>query len=142
MPRDFPPRSEASLLRVFLIAASEFGAKLFRNQRGVYTIAQDDCKSCQRFGRKISTGMANGAPDLVGWLPVTITPAHVGRTLAVFVGLEAKRPDGGRISDDQRRFLDALARDGAVHGVVRSVAEVEAIVGPWADTTTSSDCET
>lgn len=138
----FKSISEGALLRTLLLCASELGARLFRNQRGVYTIAQDDCKSCQRFGRKISTGMANGAPDLVGWMPVVVTPDMVGRTVALFVGIEAKRPgtelsvhgyraEPGRLSEDQRRFLTALETAGAVQGVVRSVAELETVLAPW-----------
>jgi hypothetical protein len=130
VPR-FAPISESALLRTLLLCASELGARLFRNQRGVYTIAQDDCKSCARYGRKISTGMANGAPDLVGWMPVVVTPDMVGATVALFVGIEAKRPDGGRVSEDQRRFLTALETAGAVQGVVRSVAELETVLAPW-----------
>jgi hypothetical protein len=47
------------------------------------------------------------------------------------VGIEAKRPDGGRVSEDQRRFLTALDTAGAVQGVVRSVAELETVLAPW-----------
>jgi hypothetical protein len=117
------PISESALLRLLLIAASEFGARLFRNQVGTYRIAQPDCKSCQRFGRTISSGLGPGSPDLVGWRTVTIRPSDVGRTIAVFVGVEAKT-DTGRVGEHQRAFLAELERQGAVSGVVRSVADL------------------
>src|SRR5262245_34779935 len=105
----FKPPSEGAILRTLLVAASEFGARLFRNHRGVHKLAQSDCKSCQRFGVTISTGMANGAPDLTGWRSIVITPDMVGTTIAQFVGVEVKRHDG-KLSEDQRRFLTALEK--------------------------------
>lgn len=124
----FTPQSEASILRVLLVAASDLGARLFRNSRGVERIAQKDCKSCQRFGRVVSYGLHNGAPDLVGWLPVTVTPEMVGTKLAVFVGIEAKRETGGTVSEAQARFLAALQDAGALAGVCRSVVDLEAVL--------------
>ena len=136
MPRSFAPISESALLRTLLIASSEFGARLFRNHRGVHKLAQKDCKSCQRFGITLSVGLHNGAPDLVGWQSVVITPEMVGTRVAVFVGVEAKRPDGGVVSEDQERFLKALTEAGAVAGVVRSIPQLEALLmGPRAATT-------
>lgn len=131
MPKPFTPMSESAVLRTLLIYASEFSCRLFRNTRGVERIAQKDCKSCQRFGRVVSYGLANGAPDLVGWIPHVVTPADVGRTISVFVGIEAKREDGGTVSEEQRKFLAALERDGAVSGVARSIGDLDGILGPW-----------
>lgn len=123
--------SEGAVLRTLLLYASELGAKLFRNSRGVERVAQKDCKSCQRFGRVVSYGLANGAPDLVGWISVVVTPDMVGTTVALFVGIEAKRQLGGVVSEAQQRFLDALRRDGAVQGVARGAEDMAAIIGPW-----------
>lgn len=122
--------SEAALLRRLLIAGSARGARLFRNQVGHYVIAHPNCLHCQRDGRRISSGMAVGSPDLVGWQSVTITPDMVGRTVALFVGVEAKRPGGGVVSEDQRRFLTALEQAGAIAGVVRSIADLDALLSP------------
>lgn len=129
MPRDFTPMSERALLRTLLIYASELGARLFRNQVGSYVLAQPDCKSCQRFGRRLSSGMGVGSPDLIGWRTVTVTPEMVGTRLAVFCGVEVKREDGTP-SDAQRAFLGALAQAGAVSGVVRSLGDLEALLAP------------
>lgn len=131
MPRDFPPKSEGAVLRTLMLYASEHGAVLFRNTRGIYKVAQQDCKSCQRFGFTVSTGLTNGAPDLVGWTPVLITPEHVGKQVAIFTGIEAKREVGGVVSEEQRRFLTALELAGAIQGVARSVGDLDDVLGPW-----------
>lgn len=127
MPRSFTPMSESAILRTLLIYAGDLGAKLFRNARGVERIAQKDCRSCQRFGRVVSYGLANGAPDLVGWQPIVIGPEDVGRTIAVFVGVEVKA-DRGVVSEAQRKFLAALEKDGAIVGVARSIGDLETII--------------
>lgn len=114
--------SESKLVRACLAAAPVLGARLFRNNVG---------KLQDRRGTWVAYGLYPGSPDLVGWMPVVVTPDMVGRTVALFVGIEAKRPDGGRVSEDQRRFLTALEQSGAVQGVVRSVAELETVLAPW-----------
>ena len=42
------------------------------------------------------------------------------------IWIECKRPVGGRLSDGQRRFLDAMNRNGAVGIVVNSIESLEA----------------
>jgi len=130
MKTAFKPISESALVNLLLKCASEWGAILFRNPRGVERIAQKDCKTCQRFGRVVSYGLHNGMPDTIGWMPVVVTPDMVGTRVALFVGIEAKRHDG-RVSEDQRRILTALETAGAVQGVVRSVAELETVLATW-----------
>lgn len=110
--------TEAELLRALLVRGSELGAKLFRNQVGKYLLAD---------GRWLSSGLCVGSPDLVGWLPVTITPDMVGQRLAVFVGVEAKGPRGV-VSPGQSRFLAALAADGAIQLVAWSTADLERVL--------------
>jgi hypothetical protein len=123
--------SESAFLRTLLIAASEFGARLFRNQVGVYRLAHPTCRSCHCDGRTISSGLGPGSPDLVGWLPITIGPEHLGRTLAVFVAVEAKTHTG-RVGAHQRAFLAQMAEQGAIVGVVRSVADLDRLLTPTA----------
>lgn len=114
--------AEASLLRSLLVSTSRLGARLFRNQTGRYRLALPDCPRCQAEGRVIASGLCVGSPDLVGWVPVTIGPEHLGRTLAVFVGLEAKAPKG-RVRPEQAAFVQALAQAGGVAAVVRSCVD-------------------
>ena len=44
----------------------------------------------------------------------------------VSIWIECKRPVGGRLSDGQRNFLDAMNRNGAVGIVVNSIDSLEA----------------
>lgn len=111
--------SEASVLRVLMLAAQDLGAKVFRNNVG---------KLQDRYGTWVAYGLHPGSPDLAGWMPVTITQDMVGETLAVFVGIEAKREQGGVVSDAQARFLSALTADGARAGVARNAVELAHIL--------------
>lgn len=109
--------TETELIRLLLLESSRLGITLFRNNVGKLPDAN---------GRWVQYGLAVGSPDLVGWLPVTITPEHVGRTLAVFVGVEVKQHHG-QPSPAQRAFLAALQRAGARCGVVRRVEDLATI---------------
>jgi hypothetical protein len=83
--------------------------------------------------------LAAGSPDWIGWQSVVITPAMVGKRIAVFVGLEAKRPTGGTLSDDQRTFLTALKDDGGIAGVVMNAQDAEDAIARWHAGVTSDE---
>lgn len=70
-------------------------------------------------GNAVTMGLCKGSSDLIGWRVLTITPDMVGQTVAQFVALEAKT-DTGRVSLDQRNFLDVVERAGGLAVVVRS----------------------
>lgn len=123
--------SEGAVMRTLMLYASEHGAVLFRNQVGHYVIAQKDCKSCQRFGTHLKSGLCVGSSDLIGYTPVLVGEQHVGRTLALFTGIEAKREVGGVVSDEQRRFLIAVETAGGIQGVARGEQDLAAILSPW-----------
>jgi len=72
-----------------------------------------------------------GSADWLGWVSVEITPGMVGKRIAAFVGLEAKRPEGGVVSDDQEKFLNRLKDDGGVAGVVRNAEDAERALEVW-----------
>lgn len=134
--------TESALLRSLLLSTSRLGARLFRNTTGRYRLALPDCPRCQATGRVIASGLCVGSPDLVGWVPVTVTPEMVGRQLAVFVGLEAKRPTGGRVSTEQAAFIQALAAAGGVAAVVRSCVDAhKALWSVRGVAHVSCDCE-
>lgn len=105
---------ESDLLTDLLVAASKLGARLWRNTSGFCT-----CR-----GRAIRYGVAApGGSDLIGYLPVTITEAHVGQTLAVFVAVEAKT---GKLrpTPEQAAFLRVIREHGAIAIVARSVEDL------------------
>ncbi len=114
---------ESALLKRLLLRASRLGARLFRNQVGVYRLARPECRECQSRGRIISSGFCPGSSDLVGWLPLTVTPDMVGQRLAVFVAVEAKTASG-RVSPAQVAFLRAVNDAGGRGHVVRGVDEL------------------
>jgi hypothetical protein len=96
--------------------------KLWRNNCG-----QMQAKN----GQWVRYGIANpGGSDLIGYLPVIITAEHVGRTLAVFVAIEAKSSDG-RLRPEQQQFLKVASELGAIVCVAKSEADAEMALVPW-----------
>ena len=89
----------------------------------------------------------HGIPDRVGCIPITITPAMIGRRLGLFVGVEAKAPgrrgekNGGASQRQVDNLHDILASGGiaalvdcqndldiiaaAVSGLVRSGKDLD-----------------
>ena len=105
--------SESRLLNQIRRTATAAGARLFRNQVGLYVLARKNCRPCQREGTRLSSGLAKGSADLIGWTPVAITPDMVGSTVAVFTSIEAKTATG-------RMRVEQVAWDAAVrtaHGI-------------------------
>ncbi len=103
--------SETEILHAVMIRLSNAGVKIFRNNQGVAVYPD---------GSRVRYGIANpGGSDLIGWVPVIITPEMVGQTVAVFVAAEVKTPRG-RANPRQRRFLDAVAAAGGFAAVLRS----------------------
>ena len=113
--------TESALVRTLLLAGSALGAVLFRNNVG---------RLRTKDGAYVQYGLCVGSSDLIGYVPVVITPDMVGRRVALFCAVECKT-ETGRISEDQRRFLAALERAGAVSGVARSAGDLETILAPW-----------
>lgn len=63
-------------------------------------------------------GLGVGCSDLICIVPPK----------GIMVGIEMKRPDGGRVSDEQSRWLAVVRRFGGVTGVARSVDEAMALI--------------
>lgn len=105
--------------------------RLFRNNRGVAWMG----KIIERVGativlenaRPVEFGLTDGASDLIGLVQVTITPAMVGQTLAVFTAAEVKRPRVD-VPEHQQRFVDFVNRFGGIAGVVRSPGDAVKLV--------------
>lgn len=69
-----------------------------------------------------------GFSDLFGFVPVEITPDMVGEKIAAFVAIEVKSPRG-RVSENQEKFLNFVARQGGFAGVARSSDDALKIIG-------------
>lgn len=68
--------------------------------------------------------------DEVGYLPVTISPSMVGRTVAIACFIEDKTRTGV-VAEHQQAAIDALRDAGAIAGVSRGVEDSEDIYQRW-----------
>lgn len=93
---------------------------LYRNNRGVIPLEN---------GGRLTYGVGpNGASDWIGYKIVTVTPGMVGRKVAVFTAVEAKRP-GEKARPDQLEFMTGIVRDGGISGVASSEDDLDSILG-------------
>ena len=73
-----------------------------------------------RGGRPLHAGLCVGSSDLIGYRTVD--------GVAQFVALEVKTATG-RLSAEQRQFIDVVTAAGGCAGVVRSVEDAQALLG-------------
>lgn len=106
-------------MRRIQVALSRLGARVFRNQVGRYEL---------KSGGWLSSGLCVGSSDLVGWLPVAVTPEMVGRRVAVFVAVEVKDLKG-RTTPAQDLFLKMVTESGGIAFTARSEAEATDKIG-------------
>lgn len=110
--------SEAKLMRDIQLRLSALGARVFRNNVGMLE---------DRGGQKVRYGLCVGSSDLIGLVPMTITPEMVGKKIAIFTAVEVKTPTG-RLTKEQADFLDAVKTAGGIAFVARSVEEAERFI--------------
>lgn len=106
--------TEADIMRDIQLKASELGCRLFRNNVGAFT---------DKRGIPIRFGLCVGSSDLIGYVPVTITEAMIGRTVAVFLAAEVKGPTG-KVTPEQANFLARVHGDGGAAVLARSFDDV------------------
>lgn len=102
--------NETKIQREIQAAVSHGSARLFRNSVGFDKT------------NRVHYGLCVGSSDLIGFKTRTITADDVGQRVAVFVALEVKTATG-RVSPDQKRFIEFVTAAGGISGVVRSVSE-------------------
>lgn len=122
--------------------APKHGARLWRNNvgQGITIRARSTqqreaiIKVCTELAARmggsasrITYGLAVGSGDLIGYVPRTITPQDVGKTLPVFVGPEVKTKSG-RSSPEQIAWRNFLASVGAGGAELRSLEELRAFI--------------
>ncbi len=129
--------SEADLMRRLQKAATQIGARLFRQNVGQAWTG--DARSFSRSemvrvypgdvlirrARPFHAGV-KGMSDLGGWVPVRITPAMVGATVAVYVQVEVK--DKGIPSSEQIAWLEAVTKAGGRAGIAHNEDELSSII--------------
>lgn len=106
-------------------------ARLFRNNRGVFwagkVIAKTGTTVTLEHPRRVECGLVNGSSDLIGFTTIVVTPEMVGTRIAVFTAGECK--DGaGRLSDDQKRFIENVVAAGGRAAEIRSVEDALRLV--------------
>lgn len=106
---------ETNVLKQCELAATRLGARVFRNNVGVAYFPD---------GSVVRYGLCPGSADLIGWVPVTVTPGMVGTTIARFLAIECKTKKK-KPTDKQRHFLDAVNAAGGVAFSARSGEDVE-----------------
>ncbi len=78
-------------------------------------------------GRLVRYGLCPGSSDLIGLRQLRIEEQHLGLELGVFCALEIKT-GSGRLTPEQRQFLQVISNCGGLAGVARSVEEARAIL--------------
>ena len=110
--------TEQQIQQQIRLTCSRGSVRLHRNNTGTLRDAN---------GRPVQFGLAKGSADLIGWTTRTITPDMVGQRVAVFTSIEVKTPTG-RVSPEQRQWLEAVQAAGGIAGVARSVEDALRIV--------------
>lgn len=108
--------TEDEVLKGLLVELSRRGFIVWRNNSGALfeTFPAGMLAGRQVFarGRLVRFGL-EGSPDLIG----------LCRACGCFVGIEAKKPRGGVVREQQTAFHAQAAPSGALVGVARTVAE-------------------
>ena len=115
--------------------ATRLGARLFRQNTGMAWAGKvEKGPGTRRLGpldvvvrnaRPFHAGVT-GMSDLGGWVPVKITPAMVGQTVAVYAQVEVKT--GTRPSDEQKAWIAAVNTAGGRAGVAHNEEELSRIL--------------
>lgn len=117
--------SEASIQQRIRLLAARLGVALWRNNVGAFLTPE---------GRPVRYGLANDSSalnkefksaDLIGILPVTIGPEHVGKTIGVFVSIECKRSSGGVVSKGQKNWSELVKSRGGMSIITNNPEEVQ-----------------
>lgn len=132
--------SEASIVKQIQLAATKFGARLFRNNTAKTWIGQsvryDRAMNVKvgpgdvviRHARRLHAGLCVGSSDLIGWTPKNITEDMIGQSLAVFTASEVKT-EIGKATAEQLRFIDFVNSHGGYAGICRNADDFYKMVG-------------
>lgn len=124
--------AESDLHRRLMKAASKAGARLFRNNVAMAWVGErvqggHGSTVVLKNARVLHAGLGTGSSDLIGFVPVTITPEMVGRKVAIFASVEVKT-DTGRASDEQLAWIAAVENMGGVAGIARCERDLHNIL--------------
>lgn len=134
-------KAESTIQREIMLAASEEGMTLWRNNVGKGWIAPPP--RTQRASRRttvtlepgdvvlrqpnwVEWGLCVGSSDLIGLKPVVVMPHDVGQVIAQFVAVECKTATG-KATDKQKHFLDFIIRKGGNARIARSADDIASL---------------
>ena len=124
--------AESEFTRRCMKLATLAGARLFRNNVGMGWVANKvidlpggDIRLVKP--RPLHAGLAAGSADLIGWVPVVVTPEMVGQTVALFVSVETKSP-AGVVRAGQPEWAQAVRGAGGRSGFARTDVDLHDIL--------------
>lgn len=114
---------EKQVQELIQLEASKMGAKLFINTSGAF---KDNTGRLVRFGLgHVRKNQEFKSSDLIGFMPVEITPDMVGKKLPVFMAIECKKPDWKPTNSlreaGQKIFIDVVKNNNGIASFVNSV---------------------
>lgn len=135
-PLNDKPEGETPNQQRIRLAFARLRYQIWRNNSGAFE---------DKNGRWVRYGLANDSKqlnekikssDLIGIVPVTITPEMVGKTIGVFCAIETKKADWKFMLTDKRavaqnRFHELVRELGGIAGFARDVEEANGIVGKF-----------
>jgi len=132
---------------IWIGLSREFGCALFRTNSGKAFLSNlgpagvtwhNDGSVTIAAARMLPLGLAlmqgetaPGLADLNGRTTVTITKEMVGRKVAVFTSIEAKRTTGGKRMKDQREYLQNVSASGGIAGFATCLEDARKIILAW-----------
>jgi hypothetical protein len=126
------PKSESTVQAEVRLSAVKYELKLFRNNVGVLVDAT---------GRPVRYGLANESKelnkkiksgDLIGWRPVFVTEAMVGKVFAQFVSIECKGENSKTAkarAAAQRRWAKLVQDAGGLALILSRAIEADDLQG-------------
>lgn len=108
---------------------------LHRNRRGMVDLPS---------GGKMPFGLGpNGYGDNVGYLTITVTPAMLGKRIAIYTMIECKRADKAlrkaEPDDPQVKCIQEVCDAGGIAGFARHAEDAEEIYARWLEKVTADE---
>lgn len=120
-------KSEANIQREIMLACSEAGITIWRNNTANGWQGDKIIKKGRDLllvnARPIKCGLCVGSSDLIGIKPVVIQQEHVGKTMGIFTAIEVKTRRG-IASEEQKIFIKHVESKGGIGIVARSDEDV------------------
>lgn len=114
---------EADLMRAIMIAVSEHGCTVWRNNTGTAyqgrTIHKSDGQVTLADSRPITFGLCVGSADIIG----------IRHSDGRFIAIEVKTGKG-RATPEQQRFIEHVRKAGGLAGIARTIDEAIRLVQP------------